>query len=216
MIILGAKSPLVVEIEEICARAGIALTAIISDADDVRAVNTALVTQYDDFAAGGVRGAFLPCAFAPSRRRILVEKGIASGCTLGEALVDPSAVIAQSATLGAGACVNARAVLGAMTMLGEGAFVNRSASLGHHCLIGAYASIGPGAVLAGNIRLGADAIIGAGAVVQPDLEIGPGVIVSAGAIVSRDVPGGALVVAERARVIENGASHVALRRGRKE
>ena len=117
------------------------------------------------------------------------------------ALVDPSAIVARTASIGAGCLVNAGVVIGARTTLGEMALVNRSASVGHHNAIGDYAALGPGCVLAGSVTVGRGAFVGAGAVLAPHVTIGANATVGAGAVVVSDVPELAVVVGNPGRVL---------------
>lgn len=216
MILFGAKSPLIVELEESCGRVDVTVQAIVRLCDTSRALDASKVIPAEAVEMLSQPGNFIPCAFAPSRRRALVQEAKSRGLTLAPSLVDPTAILAASTRVAAGVFINAGAVIGALTFIREAAFINRSASIGHHCVIGAYSSLGPRCVLASNITIEEDVIVGAGAVIMPDTHIGQGAIISAGAIVSRNVPDGALVTGERAKIIENGARRIALRRGNEE
>jgi sugar O-acyltransferase (sialic acid O-acetyltransferase NeuD family) len=81
--------------------------------------------------------------------------------------VHPSAVIANSAAIGAGTVVAAGAVVNPEVRMGEHVIVNISASIDHECVIGDAAHIGPGAHLAGRVTVGRAAAIGIGASVLP-------------------------------------------------
>jgi sugar O-acyltransferase (sialic acid O-acetyltransferase NeuD family) len=193
MILIGARSPLVVDFEETLARRGIAVAAAVCVSGVPRLLDRSRLVDLADFDPPP--GApFLAPAFAPMRRAELLELGISLGLTKAEPLIDPSAVLPRSIRIGAGSFINAGVVIGAMTMLGEGVLVNRSASLGHHTVLGDLVSVGPGATLAGNIHVGAGSVIGAGCVILPNVRIGAGAIVSAGAVVRKHVPDGVLVI----------------------
>ena len=125
----------------------------------------------------------------------------AAGLVEPEVLVDPTSVVASTATLGHGTYVNAGVVVASNTVIGCHVNLNRSVSVGHDNAIGYAASFGPGAVLAGGVRVGATAFIGAGATVLPEVSVGPGAIVGAGAVVTRDVASGEVVVGNPARVV---------------
>jgi sugar O-acyltransferase (sialic acid O-acetyltransferase NeuD family) len=119
-------------------------------------------------------------------------------------LLDPTAVIARTASVAEGAVVNAAAVVAAATEVGRFAHLNRGASVGHHNRIGDFATLGPGCVLAGHVRVGRGAFLGAGAVCAPEVEIGANAVVGAGAVVLADVPPGAVAVGNPARVVREG------------
>lgn len=193
MILFGVRSPLVVEYEETIHRLGLTVSAAVSIAEPARVQDRSKLVSLDDFDPKAFSDPFVSAAFAPDRRRTLIELGEARGLTLAPALIDPTAVTARSVRIGEGTLVNAGCVIGAMTILGRGVLVNRAASLGHHTVLDDYVSIGPGATLAGNIHVGAGAMIGAGVTVLPNLRIGAGAVISGGSVVRRHVPEQALV-----------------------
>lgn len=213
LLILGVQSPLCVEFEETCYRSSIEVEAAISFGTIVRWLDSSVVVIAADFDVSSAASSFLPCAFAPARRRELVEWGDTQGLPRAEALLDPSSIVAKSARISQLVFINSAAVIGAATIIRTGAFINRSSSVGHHCIVGAYTSIGPGAVLASNVVLGDDSIVGAGAVVCPDIRIGSGAVISAGATVSQHVPDGALVRAPKSKILLNASRRTKLIRG---
>jgi sugar O-acyltransferase (sialic acid O-acetyltransferase NeuD family) len=116
------------------------------------------------------------------------------------ALVDPTAVVPSTATIGHGTYVNAGAVLGSHVALGCHSHVNRAATLGHDASLGFAASVGPGAVLAGHVEVASGAFVGAGATVLPGVRVGRRAVVGAGAVVTRDVSDREVVVGNPAKV----------------
>jgi sugar O-acyltransferase (sialic acid O-acetyltransferase NeuD family) len=198
MILFGVRSPIAVEYQETCARAGRVISLAVSVSGNSRLFGTIPTVPLDSFSHGA-RDTFLACAFSPDRRKELVDLAQSLGLELAEALFDPHAVIAASVRAGKGTFVNAGVVIGAVTVLGKAALINRSASIGHHCLIQDYVSIGPGATLAGNIHVGEGTVIGAGAVIQPNLRIGARSIIAAGSVVRAHVHAGVLVAGNPAR-----------------
>jgi sugar O-acyltransferase (sialic acid O-acetyltransferase NeuD family) len=140
----------------------------------------------------------------PGHRFAVEAEARALGLESFPALLDPTAVIARTATIGRGAIVNAATVIAAATAIGRFAHVNRSASIGHHNEIEAFATVGPGCVLAGHVRVGRGAFLGAGVVCTPKVRIGGNAVVGAGAVVVRDVPAGAVAVGNPAKVIREG------------
>lgn len=199
LVIFGARSPLVVDLEETCARAGRPIACAVSVAGAPRLLDRRLAVAPEALRPGpGITG-FVPCAFAPDRRRALWDMARALGLDPDAALIDPAATVARSARIGAGGYVNAGAVIGALVFAGDGVLVNRAASIGHHSVLGDFVSIGPGATLASNARLGDGVVIGAGAVILPNVTIGAGATVAAGAVVRKAVAAGALVAGNPAR-----------------
>lgn len=199
IVIVGVRSPMVVDYEEVCWRAGVTIRAGVSVNGSPR--TTAIRTIWSpDCLDPALRGyAFLACAFAPARRKSLHELGLELGLTSAPAIIDPAAVVARSSRIGDGSFVNMAAVIGAMSLVGEGVLINRNASLGHHCIVDDFVSIGPGVTMAGNIRVGTGTVIGAGAVILPNVAIGANAVVAAGSVVRRAVPDGTLVAGHPAR-----------------
>lgn len=216
MILFGVRSPIVVELEESCLRAGLTIRAALNTGGPSRVTRPDRVISKDDYLAEEHGDRFIPCAFAPSRRRALTQSARAMGLTLADALIDPSAIVASTSRIDPGCYINAGAVIGAVTLVGEGVLINRSASVGHHCVIGDYTSIGPGAVLAGNVHVGQDVIVGAGAVILPNVRIGDNCVIAAGATVRRALPEGSIAAGSPARTIRGGSGTLAIARGEDE
>ena len=116
-------------------------------------------------------------------------------------VVHPSAVIANSAELGAGAQILGGAFVGSATKLGDYCIVNSGAMVDHDCLLGRGVHVAPGAVVTGEIEVGDFAFIGANATVLPGCKIGANVIVGAGSVVTHDIPNGVTVVGSPATEI---------------
>jgi sugar O-acyltransferase (sialic acid O-acetyltransferase NeuD family) len=108
-------------------------------------------------------------------------------------IVDPSAVVSASATIGPGAAVFWQTSLSPNVVLGDFAFVSYGATVGHESRIGAYTAIMPGARVSGDVSIGAEVLVGTGAVILEGLTVGAGARIGAGAVVTRDVAAGATV-----------------------
>lgn len=193
MLLVGTRSSIIVEYEETCLRCALAIEAAVSFHTAPRLMDLSKSISDGAFDPAQVTSAFVPCAFAPDRRKFYYDWAITMGLTPAEPLIDPCAVVASSARIGEASYINAGAVVGGMSMLGEGVLINRNASVGHHCLLGDFVSIGPGATLASNIQVAAGAVIGAGATILPNTKIGAGSVISAGTIVRSDVADNMLV-----------------------
>ena len=119
------------------------------------------------------------------------------------AIVHPSAVVAASAELGAGAQVLARAVLNPGARVGAGAVVNTGAIVEHDATLGDDAFVGPGAVIGGQAVIGDGAFIGLGARILQGVKIGAAAVVGIGAVVLRDVPPGIVVAGVPAKPLRS-------------
>lgn len=214
-IIYACRTSFAVEVAEVVWRRGEDVALLVDNLDAGADLPPAAEEPAGEIAAPILR----PAELSPEQRamravvplitpghRFAVEaEARALGLTSFPALVDPTAVVARTTTVGQGSVVNAAAVLAAATTIGRFVHVNRSASVGHHNVVEDYATLGPGCLLAGQVRIGRGAFVGAGAVCAPEVEVGPDAIVGAGAVVVHDVPAEAVVVGNPARVIRAGA-----------
>jgi len=194
-VIVGCRSPLVVDYEETLLRCNAALLASISLGGTPRVLDHNKVIAIEAFNAEKIvscHGAvgYITCAFSADRRRELVRAAEQLDLNAAPALVDPTAILPRSIRIGQGTFINAGAVIGGATYIGAHTLVNRAASLGHHCMIGDFASIAPGVTLASNVRVGDGVTIGAGAVVVPNITIGEGAVIGAGSLIRKDIEPG--------------------------
>jgi UDP-3-O-[3-hydroxymyristoyl] glucosamine N-acyltransferase len=184
VVLFGAGSPVAVDVEESCARAGWTIVAAIRNVDGPIHVSEAVPV----IAAPRrlAHPALLPL-FSPANRRAAWRDAVARGAPAFPALVDPTAILPRRIAIEEGVYINAGCVLGGATTIRRFAFVNRGARLGHHLDLGEFASVGPGVVIAGQVTIGADVMIGAGAVILPGITIGAGAVIGAGTVVRRNV-----------------------------
>lgn len=116
-------------------------------------------------------------------------------------LVDASARVGRTVSLGAGAIVCAGATLTVDIAIGCGAQVNLHCTIGHDCTLEEFATLSPGVHVSGHVHIGPHAYLGTGAVVLPGVTIGAHAKVGAGAVVRRDVPSGVTVVGVPAEIV---------------
>lgn len=102
-------------------------------------------------------------------------------------LIHPSAVIAESAEVGAGSVVMAGAVINPEARIGKGCIINTSSSVDHDCMVGDYVHISVGAHLSGTVVVGTGTWIGAGAIVSNNVDICGECMIGAGAVVIKDI-----------------------------
>lgn len=105
-------------------------------------------------------------------------------------LVHPAAVVATSASLGAGSVVHATTVLTADVRLGAHVAVMPAVVLTHDDVVGRGVTFGAGARVAGGVTIEPGAYIGSGALLREGVVIGTGAVVGMGAVVTRPVPPG--------------------------
>lgn len=205
IVLYGVGSPLVIDAEESCARLRLAIVAGVRNADAPVYVTSAVRVIAPDELTDTERGcAILVVLFTPGYRRKAFDEALHAGFSRAASVIDPTSIVAASATIGDGVFVNAGCVIAGACQVGDRVIVNRSASIGHHARIGDYASIGPGAVLAGNVSVGRGAMIGAGAVILPEVEIGDNAVIAAGSVVRRSVPPNTLAAGNPCRIAQTG------------
>ena len=127
---------------------------------------------------------------------LLIAEGL-----LPISIAHPTAWIADSAVIGAGAQIMAGAIIGVEASLGRQCIVNTKASVDHDDVLEDGVEIAPGATLCGLVHAGVNAWVCAGATVLPRIRIGTDARVGAGAVVTRDVPDGVIVVGVPARLL---------------
>ncbi len=151
--------------------------------------------------AAGVRLAFIAVGDSAARLR-LADVVEAAGFTLIKA-IHPQAVVAASASIGAGTLVVAGAIINPEARIGRNVIVNTGATIDHECEIGDGVHIGPGAHLGGGVFVGRGTWVGIGASVAERIRIGANSIVGAGAAVVRDIPEGVVAYGVPARVMRS-------------
>ena len=205
VVIYGVGSPIVADVQESLARAGIALAAAVRNMDhESRLLEGVTLVAPAELTAELLALPFLAPFFTPANRQKVVREAFGAGFRSGFSLIDPTVPQSPSLVHGPGLYVNAGCTQGAAGKFGEWVFINRGASIGHHARFGDFVSIGPGAVVSGSVTLGRGCVIGAGAVVLPELSIGSNSVVGAGSVVTKDVPDNCLVLGVPAKVVRTG------------
>ena len=193
---------MIVDVEETCARLGRAIAAIVKNVDGpAYALASERVVAAADVDPALTSCEYLVPFFTPAHRVGASRDAGARGFTRAATVVDPTAMVAQSATFGSGTYVNSGAVIGGAVRAGAFVFINRSASIGHLVELGDFSSVGPGAILCGSVRIGRGAVVAAGATILPKVEIGQNSVVAAGAVVRESVGDHCLVAGNPARQV---------------
>jgi acetyltransferase-like isoleucine patch superfamily enzyme len=203
IVLFGSTSSMIVDVEETCARLGVAIRAIVRNVEgEDHALARDLVMAASDVTPEIASFPYLIPIFTPGHRLAAFNDAGTRGFRNASTVVDPTSTVARSTRLGEGTYVNAGVVIGGATAIGAFAFINRSSSIGHHVAIADFVSIGPGATIAGSARIGRGTVIGAGAVILPAVEIGRNAVVSAGAVVRDAVADHCLVAGNPAQVVK--------------
>lgn len=107
-------------------------------------------------------------------------------------IIDPSAIISETAVLGEGTFVGKMAVINAEAEVGKMAIINTKALVEHDCKIGDYTHIAVSAVLCGEVSVGQASFVGANSTIIQSRKLGDRVIVGAGSVVTKDIENGRL------------------------
>lgn len=135
---------------------------------------------------------FLLAIGIPLVRRQVAERLAQRGANF-LTLVHPTAIVATTATVGAGSVICPQAVVSAAARLGRCVLVNYHASLGHDAAAGDYTVFSPSATLGGGAVVEEDVFLGLHATVGPRVRIGAGTKVSANSAALVSVPRQTLV-----------------------
>jgi sugar O-acyltransferase (sialic acid O-acetyltransferase NeuD family) len=133
-------------------------------------------------------------------RQKLADQLTKLGVTFGIA-IHPSAIISESAEIGAGTVVMPNCVINAQAKVGEHCIINTAAVVEHECQVQDFVHLSPGALLAGNVKVGEGTHVGIGAKAIQNIVIGSHTVVGAGSVIIRDLPDQVKVVGVPAREI---------------
>jgi sugar O-acyltransferase (sialic acid O-acetyltransferase NeuD family) len=158
---------------------------------DAYGPSPAVVGDPHDFVPSPDDGLVLAIGI-PHTRRMVAESLLAKGATF-LSVVHPTAVVAPTASIGAGSIVCPHAVVSDAARLGACVLVNYHASLAHDASAGDFAVLSPYATLGGHAAVGADVFLALHASVGPGVAVGARSKVSANSCALFDVPADTLV-----------------------
>jgi len=203
IVLFGCGSRMIVDVEESCIRLGLEIAAIVKNVEGPDyALSCGRIVKAEEVEPAIKRCPYLVPFFTPGHRFAAHRDAVGRGFGSPATVVDPTAVVARSTTMGRGTYVNAGAVIGAAARIGAFVFINRSASIGHHVEIEDFASVGPGAIVCGSARLGRGAVAAAGAIILPEVEVGRNSVVAAGAVARESVADHCLAAGNPARIVD--------------
>ena len=116
-------------------------------------------------------------------------------------LIDPSAVVSNSATVEEGGIICAFVLLAANSYIHINSLIQPFVVIGHDTVIGRHSVISPGVLPGGGIITGEKVYIGMGATIKEKLTIGDNSIIGMGACVFQDIPSGVIALGNPARVM---------------
>jgi sugar O-acyltransferase (sialic acid O-acetyltransferase NeuD family) len=174
-------------IAEVLARLGIPVIGAFADALPGHPIHTTVHVGLPDRTPPALGEPVPPfiIAVGHNRARFELVRRIGGGFA---SLIDPSAIVSPSASIGEGTVVLHGAVIQASCMIGRHVIINATAMIDHDNVIGDYVHVGPKVALGGQVRIGEGTHIGPGAVVLAGVSIGRWCVVTPGSVVAHDLP----------------------------
>lgn len=135
-----------------------------------------------------------------NKANVVREAGFELPC-----IIDPSAIVAQSVSVGDGAVIAPNAVVNADVNLFQCVIINSGSVVEHDCQILDGAHIAPGVTLAGHVSVGRCTLIGAGSTVRDRVSIGKSSVIGIASAVVGDIPDNVVAYGVPARVIRKNS-----------
>ena len=134
-------------------------------------------------------------------RKMVTDKLKARGARLVN-LIHPSAVIADSCSLGEGLIIYPFALISDNARIGDGCIINMYSSVAHDSVLGEYCTISAHCDVTGRCTLGDRVFMGSSSQVVPDSRIGNDVFICAGSTVMTRLRDGVKVLGNPAKLVE--------------
>ncbi|MBK03904.1 MAG: hypothetical protein CL932_10845 [Deltaproteobacteria bacterium] len=116
-------------------------------------------------------------------------------------LIDPTAIIQPSATIGEGTIVLPRVVVSSAAHIGQHCLLNIGAIVGHDVKMDDFVVVSPAAVLLGNTYFAEGVEVGSSATLYPGIKVGAWAKIAMCSAVYKDVPEEATVAGTPARIM---------------
>ena len=118
-------------------------------------------------------------------------------------LIDPSAHVSKTATIGLSTYIGKNASVNALSTIGTGCIINTNAVIEHECDIADFVHIAPSATLAGNVKIGKSTFVGANSVSKQNIIIGTNSILGAGSVLVSHLPNDETWVGNPAKIVKS-------------
>lgn len=135
---------------------------------------------------------FVICIGDPKTRYKISKELEELNANLGK-IIHPTAYIAATAKISAGAVICPHAFVGPFAQIDKNVLINVHATIGHDVFVGLAAVLSPGVHMNGHSRCGAASFVGSGATLNPKTELGDFSMLSAGSVLTKKVGDGFLM-----------------------
>ena len=143
----------------------------------------------------------------PKHRRMLYGKVVEHGIRLAT-VVDPCAVVSDTATIGAGCIVGPHSFVSNATKLADNAMLEIGAIVGHDIQVGAHSVISSGSIIGGHTVIGTETFIGLNSTVKERVCIGSQCVLGMGSCLLADLDDKLIALGNPARAVRrNDDSH---------
>ena len=149
--------------------------------------------QLDFYTVGAVHEVSPNYTFLPgisyfdnfTRERYARVIGELANFNLSCPIIDNTAVVSSSASIGVGTVVFPGAIIGRNVNIGKGCVINSGAIIEHDSNIGDFCHVAPGATICGQVSIGSFCLVGAGSTIINNVNIDDWSLIKAGAAVMK-------------------------------
>ncbi|CAA6694157.1 MULTISPECIES: acetyltransferase [unclassified Lentimonas] len=117
-----------------------------------------------------------------------------------ETLIDPSAIVADDVSIGAGTYVGVVSNISPTAVIGRHAIVHNQSSVGHDTNMADFSQVSPGGRVLGHVNIGECGYIGSNAVVCPLKNVGAYAVLGACSFAIADIPDHSVALGVPARL----------------
>lgn len=142
---------------------------------------------------------FIIAIGSPNGRKIVKDKMLLSGKPKFTTLIDPSAIIGNSVTIGDGSILCAGVICTVNIEIKDHVIINLNSTIGHDVIINNYCTISPNASISGNIEIKELCEIGTGACLREKITIGRRSLIGMGSVVIKSIEESSTIVGNPAK-----------------